>query len=365
MNTVTIFNSWILDQCRNIRYPNDVKHYYFDRIVSSVFKQADINVPLEIYFQDNHFSNIEYLDYKELHKVLLKYFPSVKFYSDNSIDHLLAPDYFEFCISPGLYSDMSFFLHNSFNEDNAVSWHDNKKMFGIAFTRPDIHRFSILAEFKNRNLFPYANCKIGFDRSDLIADEHWRSSAIDLACKTMNISHTEMLDLVDYIPKSDDRLHRNNSKFFSNSVNPRPVLKLNIDKNKSNNDYVIEVVLSSAITDNIFANSEKDERAITLKQPFIIVGSQHFYRRLHAMGFQTFSKFWDESWDDLPFNKLEEKMLRIGKTCEDIVKNYTNKDIFDITRDIVEHNYKVMKDLAYTTREEQTQLYKRCFRNTI
>ncbi len=57
--------------------------------------------------------------------------------------------------------------------------------------------------------------------------------------------------------------------------------------------------------------SEKTLRAILFQMPFIVFGPQHVLKRLHSFGFETFSDYWDESYDD-----IADPQARFIKTCE-------------------------------------------------
>lgn len=330
----------MINQIRSFAYPSEVKQYYHDRVVSEVFKKAsleDFQKPLQINFVDNHHSNVDYLNYKELHQLLSGYFSSVKFCSDNIIDSVLDSTYFEFLMDNGYIQDEKKYL-NSLPE--TISWHDDKKMFGLYLSRPDVHRFCILIEFYKRGLLECTECMLGFNKSDLMADEHWRDSGIDLACKIMGVSHEYLFNIIERLGK-----HGRDYKIRGDEVSSVDGVKstFDIDYNKKswlNNNFVIEVICQSSATDNTFMLSEKIEKLLILGQPFIIVGAKYTYKNLQNFNIKTYSEFWDESWDELPYTRLKEKIENIAMTCEFIAKTYTPEEIFNKTKLIGEHNNK-------------------------
>jgi hypothetical protein len=339
MLVVDIWNSWIINQIRSMAYPGETKHYYSDRIISEVFKKATLENllhPLRINFVDNHHSNIDYLNYKELHSELKKYFSSVQFYSDNIIDHYIDPEYFEFLMDNGYINDEKKFIQSM---PETISWDENKKMFGLYLSRPDVHRFCILVEFYKRGLLNYTDCRLGFDKNDLMADEHWRESCIDLACKIMNVSHEYIFEIVSSIGKNG-RDYKNRGNEVSGEVKETFHIDYT-EKSWLNNNFVLEIVCMSTTTNNIFVLSEKLEKLLVLGQPFIVIGSPHMYGNMHKCDIKTFGEFWDESWDDIPHERLGEKISRIADSCEYIIKTYTPKDLYDKTKFICEHNKKV------------------------
>ena len=77
------------------------------------------------------------------------------------------------------------------------------------------------------------------------------------------------------------------------------------------------------------------------RKPFILVAPPHTLKYLKEDGFQTFSDFWDESYDE-----EEDHLERIFKILE--VIDYINskpiedlQKIYDQMHEILEHNNKL------------------------
>ena len=88
--------------------------------------------------------------------------------------------------------------------------------------------------------------------------------------------------------------------------------------------------------------SEKTYRPFYTAQPFIIFGNPGTLRVLKEMGYKTFDKFWDESYDeDLPISqrleKLYKTMIQIAETPMKVLNGYM-EDFEPILR----HNFNVM-----------------------
>jgi hypothetical protein len=62
------------------------------------------------------------------------------------------------------------------------------------------------------------------------------------------------------------------------------------------------------------------------------------YENLRTTKIKTYSEFWDETWDEISYDRLREKIEKIGETCLSITKRYTLKEIFDKTITIGNHN---------------------------
>lgn len=91
-------------------------------------------------------------------------------------------------------------------------------------------------------------------------------------------------------------------------------------------------------SDSIFI-SEKTYKPIYLCQPFIVFGNPFTLNKLHELGYKTFDKWWDESYDSeldlkIRFNKIVKVMETISELNLDELKELKNE-----MRDVVVHNY--------------------------
>ncbi|MCP4123516.1 MAG: hypothetical protein GY751_17335 [Bacteroidetes bacterium] len=88
--------------------------------------------------------------------------------------------------------------------------------------------------------------------------------------------------------------------------------------------------------------TEKTFKPIAFHMPFIIVGSPHTLSRLKDLGYKTFSKWWDESYDlasspGKRFQLITKLILDLSKrTTEDLLKMYLEM------RETLEHNHRVL-----------------------
>jgi hypothetical protein len=93
--------------------------------------------------------------------------------------------------------------------------------------------------------------------------------------------------------------------------------------------------------DSIFL-SEKTYKPIYLCQPFIVFGNPHSLKKLKELGYKTFDKWWDESYDnEIDINKRFDKIVNILEQISewDIDKCF---EIKKEMQDILIHNYKHM-----------------------
>jgi hypothetical protein len=107
-------------------------------------------------------------------------------------------------------------------------------------------------------------------------------------------------------------------------------------------DCFINIVTETLFdVDTIFI-SEKTYKPIYLCQPFIIFGNPHTLKKLKELGYKTFEKWWDESYDnEIDINKRFDKIVNI---LEQISEWDMNKcfSIKQEMQDILIHNYKHM-----------------------
>jgi len=87
---------------------------------------------------------------------------------------------------------------------------------------------------------------------------------------------------------------------------------------------------------NIKGYTEKTIKPIYYKSPFIINGCRGLLELLRQDGFQTFSKVWDESYDQMAdINDRQDRIIEVLKSLE----SKTFHELYDETLPVVTHNY--------------------------
>ncbi len=136
-------------------------------------------------------------------------------------------------------------------------------------------------------------------------------------------------------------------------------LKYYFDKSDINIVYETEPFGENTIYSNNGYGSfltEKTYKAILFKKPFIMVSEQHGLKALRKFGFKTFSPWIDESYDD-----IEDFHLRIEAIHAEIKRlslfsdDWISKMISEMD-DIIQHNHKVLFDLAYRRLPEEFKI---------
>ena len=65
-------------------------------------------------------------------------------------------------------------------------------------------------------------------------------------------------------------------------------------------NFFVEICCETYFSGKTFFPTEKTWRAIANRTPFIIQGPQNYLQHLKELGFQTFSQWWDEGYDEDP-----------------------------------------------------------------
>jgi len=104
------------------------------------------------------------------------------------------------------------------------------------------------------------------------------------------------------------------------------------------------------VTETMFAQpmgifSEKAMNAMKLGRPFVIVAPPHTLEYMRKQGFQTFGRFWDESYDEE--EDPEQRMLKILKVIDYIDSKDINelRVMYSNMQDILENNAEMLKTL--------------------
>jgi hypothetical protein len=102
--------------------------------------------------------------------------------------------------------------------------------------------------------------------------------------------------------------------------------------------------------------TEKTYKAIMFKKPFILVSAQHALKSLRAFGFKTFSPWVDESYDDIEDFDLRTEAISAEIKRLSLLSDSEMSNILQEINDIIEHNYKLLFELAHTPLPDQFKL---------
>ena len=109
------------------------------------------------------------------------------------------------------------------------------------------------------------------------------------------------------------------------------------------NQFYVEIICETYFSGNTFYPTEKTWRALAMKTPFVLQGPSFYLKRLRDIGFKTFGNWWDESYDEDPYEYKLSAILRIIDeiNCLDIAQAYKQM------RPVLEHNHELFKKLNF------------------
>jgi hypothetical protein len=106
---------------------------------------------------------------------------------------------------------------------------------------------------------------------------------------------------------------------------------------------LVSIITETLCYDEAVTETEKTLKAIAHKQPFIIAAAPKALHYLRLHGYQTFSQWWDEGYDNIEDHY--DRMVAIGNVCKDIHSWDRNKRIqfLEESKGVLQHNYDKMK----------------------
>jgi hypothetical protein len=104
-------------------------------------------------------------------------------------------------------------------------------------------------------------------------------------------------------------------------------------------DSLLYLVTETVASGQRLHITEKTFKPICLQMPFVIVGTKGSLAYLQRYGFKTFSKLWDESYDNESNDQIRiEKIATVLKSLDSMTIQQ-RQDLHHQAREIVEHNY--------------------------
>lgn len=110
------------------------------------------------------------------------------------------------------------------------------------------------------------------------------------------------------------------------------------------------IVTESQCNPRMIHITEKIDKCFSALQPFILVAGPYYIKSLHELGFKTFDRWWDESYD-LEEN-YEKRMVKINDIIEE-VSNFSLEHCQKIYKEmkyVLNHNYELCKKISYDTK---------------
>jgi len=203
-----------------------------------------------------------------------------------------------------------------------------KKKFLCFNRRYNEHRLLIYLDFFKRNLLKDTYMSMAKDQPE--SGRPFIENAIYFinSHKSLGIGIETAYDSSMLLPLTLDTLDFSKYPMESNISEVESFYK---------NSY-INIVTETYFFNNIRHITEKTYKPIAFMQPFIVFAAPGTLAYLRSLGFKTFDKFWDESYDDILDHEV--RFMAIMELIEKISK-WTEVKLVELThnvKEIVEYN---------------------------
>ena len=248
-----------------------------------------------------------------LYDIISKFGDSIKIVSNN-----LKEDKY---VRPIMFFMSNHWLeHNEYEQQN----HQILKHFIYLNRVPKVERVMLMTKMFNNDLLKY--CFYSFNPN---GDKDYKNYNPNLKPKSIEggevIAH-----------------HKENFKRASSNYE---VMK------KFEDSAFISIITESLYESDTIFFSEKTTKYLALGKPFILFSSPHSLKKLHELGFKTFDKWWDESYDgEVDINKRTDKIINIVKE----ISTYSLDKLISIREDMQEtlkHNHQIINSIEQTHSE--------------
>jgi len=126
--------------------------------------------------------------------------------------------------------------------------------------------------------------------------------------------------------------------YDTDSMNDQNYISINLD---AHNKTFCNIVTETLTSEDVLFFTEKTLKPIFALQPFIIIGNRGSLKKLKEYGFKTFDKWWDESYDELMYQKRFEKIVEIIEDISTWEYNRIEQTLKEM-EEILIHNFKMI-----------------------
>lgn len=165
-------------------------------------------------------------------------------------------------------------------------------------------------------------------------------------CTTKQLLNNKTLPLANFSPQTVEKILTSHYELKNTPIlwdaENSDVVDIESDKQRNTIQGVskafVDVVTETRYASNMINLTEKTIKPIVAHRPFIMVGPVGTISHLQSLGFQTFNKWWDESYDnETNHNKRLEMIYKIINDINNIpIDNL--KIMLQEMRSVLEHN---------------------------
>lgn len=138
------------------------------------------------------------------------------------------------------------------------------------------------------------------------------------------------------------------------SLEEYPITDNNEQQQMIVKDYFLKSfcsIILESITDNVFI-TEKLDKCLLAKQPFIIFGGSNYLNHLKELGFKTFDKWWDETYDmEISEEKRMNQIVDLVTELSQLTLSQCER-IYKEMYDVLEHNYNLRNKIKNNYQHE-------------
>jgi hypothetical protein len=307
LNNIRIKENTISDFLFNMKYHLTSKlslpiipqewHNVFDKIDLKSFND---NVNFILYDKIECYSKYDNSDVIKLLKFIFKKYgmeDRIKIYGNNLS---VTPENVNYYPTP-------FFLGDSSWQSKKINQRKFKKRFLFLSGEPKLHRCQIMKFLDDNDILDNTNYSWNPNNKSLPAA--YRSDEIMNTPKTLDCEVGKL-----YVSE----MHKIINEYYTSFVN-----------------IVAESYFYDGVFDAFNTNkkpifiTEKTEKNFSSATPFIIISTPHYLKKLKELGFKTFDKWWDESYDEIEHESkrltaIKELILNINswsdEKCEQIYR---------------------------------------------
>ena len=128
-----------------------------------------------------------------------------------------------------------------------------------------------------------------------------------------------------------------------------------LDLSDEYNKIFCDVVTETFYSGRVFFLTEKLMRTIANRRPFLLQSSKWALRNLKLLGFKTFDQWWDEGYDEDPwdfkYQALKHNIDYINNASQETIEKW-----YDEMQPVLEHNYQTLMNLS-TEDITETEFY--------
>jgi hypothetical protein len=108
----------------------------------------------------------------------------------------------------------------------------------------------------------------------------------------------------------------------------------------------VDIVCEPNASGTCFLATEKIWRPVIARRPFIVMSSFNYLYNLKQLGFKTFNKFWDESYDNYSEGDRVHAIAHILKTISSWPIEELHNKLMEM-QEILDYNYKIFQSLTH------------------